>query len=211
MSIIMITLIVMSRIFFPCRSHFMELYSITRIIFFSIKSYIREIVPYREECCIHEIGQEELIEHQDDTKWYDCILVTHHIGVVPRLPHEFLMGRTIPKPGEDIADAEDIALLYHIDSYSPESEEEKERNKHEQTCIESRMSRLADNKTAMKWEEYSKDKDKIHWDTHEKYRKSEWEKSTLSGEGRIPEKYDREKYVDTKSYDSTKCCLKELM
>lgn len=52
----------------------MELDTIVCIIFRSIKSDIREIIPYREECSIDNIRKKELIKHEDDTDWDNGIL-----------------------------------------------------------------------------------------------------------------------------------------
>jgi hypothetical protein len=212
MSIVMLGVIIMSGISVTTTScDFMELDTVTRIFFLAVKSYIREIIPDREKCCIHEIRKEELVEHEDDTERDDSILMTHDIRVIPRLAYDFLICRTISEPREEIPDMEHITLLDHIDHDSPESKEEKCRNEDKYSCIERRMRRLTDDKATMKWKEYGQDEYEIHGNTHEKYRESERKKSTLSGEGRIPKKDDRKEDIDTKSDNSTKCCLEYLM
>ena len=208
----MLGVIIMSGISVTTTScDFMELYTIARIFFLTVKSDIREIVPHRKKCCVHQIREQELIEHEDDTERDDRILMTHDVAIIPRLPYNFLIHRTISEPREEIPDMEDIALLDHIDHDGAESKEEKCGNEDKNRCIESRMCRFADNKSPMKREEYSQDEYKIHGNTHEKYRESERKKSTLSGERRIPEKDDRKEDIDTKPNDRTKCCLEYLM
>jgi len=44
---------------------------------------MREIIPDRECCGIHEIRKEELIEHEDDPEWEECILMTEYIAIEP--------------------------------------------------------------------------------------------------------------------------------
>lgn len=119
MTIIMSRIIVSSITMSPIWSHFMKLYTIARVIFFSIKSDICEIVPYWEKGGVHEIGEEEFIEHQHNTKWYDRILMAHDIAIVPWFSHYFLIVRSISKPCKYIPHPKDIALFDHIDSYSP--------------------------------------------------------------------------------------------
>ena len=64
-------------------SDFMELDSIVSIVLRAVESHMREIVPDREEGSIHEIRQEEFIEHEDDSERNDRILMAHHIAVEP--------------------------------------------------------------------------------------------------------------------------------
>ncbi len=212
MRIVMLGMIIMSGIAMTTTSSdLMELDTVACIFFFPVKSDICEIVPYRKEGCIHEIRQEEFIEHEDDSERDDRILMTHDVAIIPRLAHDLLIRRTISEPREKIPDMEDIALLDHIDHDGAESKEEKCGNEDKNRCIESRMCRFADNQSPMKWEEYSENKYEIHGNTHEKYRKSERKKSALSGERWIPEKDDRKEDIDTKPNDRTKCCLEYLM
>ena len=171
-------------------SDFMEFDTIAGIFFFSIESYICQIVPDREESGIHEIREKELIEHEDDSEWDDSILMTHDIPIVCRLPYDFLIVWSISEPGEEIPDMKYIALLHHIDTYSTKGEEEKCRYQDKNTGIERRMCRLTDDKSSMQREEYSEDEDKIDRDTDEKYRKSERKESSLSRECRVTEEDD---------------------
>ena len=58
----------------------MELDSIGSIFLCSIESYMREIVPDREGDSRDNIGEEELVEHEEYTKWDDGILVSDDIA-----------------------------------------------------------------------------------------------------------------------------------
>ena len=58
----------------------MELDTIGCIFLCSVESYMREIVPDREGDCRDNIGEEEFVEHEEDPKWYDGILVCDDIG-----------------------------------------------------------------------------------------------------------------------------------
>jgi len=72
MRVIIMPVCIMSMIIMSCSiimtrtmsTHFMEFYPIVCIIFFSIKSNMREIVPDREDSRLNEIGEKELIEHK---------------------------------------------------------------------------------------------------------------------------------------------------
>ena len=169
---------------------FMEFDTIAGIFFFSIESYICQIVPDREESGIHEVREKQLIEHEHDSEWDDSILMTHDIPIVCGLPHDFLIVWSISEPGEEIPDMKYVALLHHIDTYSTEGEEEKCRYQDKNTGIERRMCRLTDDKSSMQRKEYSEDKDKIDRDTDEKYRKSERKESSLSRECRVTKEDD---------------------
>jgi hypothetical protein len=70
--IIMSCTIIMTRIM---STHLMKLDSIVCIIFFSIKPNMREIVPDREDSRLNQIGEKELIEHKQDSKRNDNILM----------------------------------------------------------------------------------------------------------------------------------------
>ena len=86
-----------------------------RIFFFSIKSYIREIVPYREERCIDKIGEKKLVEHENNTKWYDEVLCSHDISIKVRRLNTLSIKKTVFKECKKGTDLEYISLLYHID------------------------------------------------------------------------------------------------
>lgn len=73
------------------------------------------------------------------------------------------------------------------------------------------MCRLRDDESTMERKEYHENPDEIECERDEKYRKTERKESSLSGESRISEEYDREQYINPKSDDRTKCRLKYLM
>ncbi len=104
---------------------FMELYTIARFIFGSIESDIRKIIPDREKCCIDKIRKEELIEHENNSKWKDQILMTHSICIEPRT-FELYIDSSISYKRENIADPKNIALLDHINHYCTQSKKEEE-------------------------------------------------------------------------------------
>ena len=64
---------------------FMELDTVVRVFFFAVKSDIGEIVPYRKYRCTHDVGEEDLIEHEEYPKWYDRILTCDHPVIKYRL------------------------------------------------------------------------------------------------------------------------------
>ena len=64
-------------------SYFMKFDPIVGIILGPIESNMREIVPDRENGCIHEIRKKELIEHENDSEWDDRILMTDDICIEP--------------------------------------------------------------------------------------------------------------------------------
>lgn len=51
--------------------YLMELNTIVRIIFSSVKSNIRKIEPYREKCCIYQVGKQKLVQHNEYHSWDD--------------------------------------------------------------------------------------------------------------------------------------------
>ena len=64
---------------------FMELDTVVRVFFFAVKSNIGEIVPDREDRRTHDVGEEDLIEHEEDTEWYDRILTCDYPVIKYRL------------------------------------------------------------------------------------------------------------------------------
>ena len=57
------------------RSYLMELDTISSILRFTIESDMREVIPDRESDSRDDIGEEELVEHEEYPKWDDNILV----------------------------------------------------------------------------------------------------------------------------------------
>lgn len=149
-------------------SNFMKLYTIMSVIFLSIETNVRKIVPDRQKCCIYKIRKKELIKHENNSEWNDNILATHCKIIVPRFSHDFLIKLTISKPCKYISYLKYITLLSHIDHHSRKCTKKKYTNKHIKYCIENWLSRLIDNKSTMKWEENSKNKNKIDGNTDKK-------------------------------------------
>ena len=93
----------------------MELDTIGCIFLCSVESYMREIVPDREGDCRDNIGEEEFVEHEEDPKWYDGILVCDDIGPYWRCTDRLLVVEAITEPYEKCSHLEYIGLLCHID------------------------------------------------------------------------------------------------
>ena len=80
---IMSSMVIMTMIVaMPTPSYFVKLDTVTRILFFPIKSDICEVVPDREKCRVDEIRKEKFVEHEDNPKRNDHVLVTHDIPIV---------------------------------------------------------------------------------------------------------------------------------
>jgi hypothetical protein len=66
-------------------TNFMELDAVVRVFFFTVKSDIGEIVPDREDRRTHDVGEEDLVEHEEYPKWDDRILTCDHPVIKYRL------------------------------------------------------------------------------------------------------------------------------
>jgi hypothetical protein len=60
---------------------FMELDTIVSVFFFAVKSYIGQIVPDRKDRRTDDVGEEDLIEHEEYPEWDDRILTCDHPGI----------------------------------------------------------------------------------------------------------------------------------
>jgi hypothetical protein len=56
----------------------MELDTVMRVFFFTVKPYISEIVPDREDRRTHDVREEDLIEHEEYPEWDNRILPCDH-------------------------------------------------------------------------------------------------------------------------------------
>lgn len=210
------TMVIMSAtmicpMFIVCCTYFMKLNTIGCIIFFSIKSNITEIVPDREECSVDEIRQEELVEHQHNRQWDDNILLCNYESIKLRVLDSIEIKRCIFEKGEDSSWLENIHLFCHIDHRSAHCKEKEDRRKKIECCIECWMCWLRYDESSMKWKEHSKNIYKIDRNTHNKYWKPKWKKSSIRSENSISEKENREENIDTESHYSAKCHLKYLV
>ena len=167
-------------------SNLMKLYSVVRVFFFAIKPNIREIVPYREECCIHEIWEKELIEHEDDSERYNKILCSHNISIKMRWNNVFSIKKRPLKKSKDGSYLKNICLLNHIYDNCRKREKKCKWRQKVDHRIECRMCWLRYNKSPMKWKENCKNKDEIDCYTDNNHRESKWKKSTLTPKCLVP-------------------------
>lgn len=155
-------------------TYLMELNTISSILSLAIESYMREIVPYRECDSIDYVRQEELVEHQEDAKRYDCILVRHHISPYRRDTDYILVVVTIAEPDKYSSNLEQVCLLYHIENDRDSRESEKHANKKELKSIYCLMCCLRYNETTVEWEQHSKDEYSIYGYTDDQCCKRKW-------------------------------------
>lgn len=78
---------------------------------------MREIAPDREYNSRDNIGEEELVEDEEYSEWYDRILVRDDISEYSRWMDHILIVPTISEPDEYSPNLEYIGLFYHIEQY----------------------------------------------------------------------------------------------
>ncbi len=166
-------------------THFMKLNTIAGIFFFLIKSYIGEIVPNREHRCSYYIREEYLVEHEKYPEWDDDILTTHNEGEKYRRPHRTRIKYRVSKEVKYCPRLEYICLFCHIYHSCKHRYDKKYCRKEIQYRIDSWMCWFCDNKSSMHREEDCKDIYKIYSNTDNKYRKTEWKKSSTRSNRRI--------------------------
>ena len=192
-------------------SYFMKFYSIVRIIFWSIESNVRKIVPDREECCIHEIGKEELIEHENHSKWNECILMGECIIVEPWFLNHFSIIGNISDPDKDRLNLENICLINEVDTYRSKTKYQISRDNYIHECIQCRLGRFTHNQSTMNGKKNCKNKYEIDWYCNEKRRESEWKKSSCSSKRRISNEKHHQEDIDSHANNGSKCRLKNTM
>lgn len=174
--IIMSSMIVMSSassmIVVSTTTHLMEFDSIAIFFLLSIKTNLRQIVPYRQSCSSHEIREEDLVDQEDGHQWDDSILMHDRIHIYPRSFYRTEIVGTLSEVLEDIPDSEDIGPLDTIDDRTAHHEEESETHEHILDDIEEWMSRLRDHESPMDRKEYRQYKDEIDRGTHDEDRES---------------------------------------
>jgi hypothetical protein len=97
-------------------TNLMELDTIGRclIFFCPVESDMRQIVPDREYGSGDQVGEEELVEHEEDAEWDDRITMGEYISIHGRWTDDLLIVETISEPDEYRPHLEYIDLLDHI-------------------------------------------------------------------------------------------------
>lgn len=170
-------------------AYFMKLDPIVRVIFFfSIESYVWEIVPNWEKCCINQVWEKELVEHNNHSKWNNQVLMSHNISKEDWWLDSLSIEKCIFQERKQRPYLKNICLLYHINNNGRESEEKKNGSKNMLKCVEGWMCGFCYNESSMKWEENCKNKNKIYSNTDNNYWKTKRKKSSLTSKCLIPEK-----------------------
>jgi hypothetical protein len=148
-------------------THLMKLDTIRCIFFFSVESDMGEIVPDRESHSTHQIGEEELVEHEDDPEWYDRILMRYDIGKYLRSTHYLGIIWNRLDPCKKSSNLKYIRLFDHIDQCGCESKYHKNSNHNKLYRIDRTIRCLSDHESSMYRKEYSKDKYEVYRNTHD--------------------------------------------
>ncbi len=148
---------------------FMELDTVVRVFFFTVESYIGEIVPDREDRRTHDVGEEDLIEHEEYPKWDDRILTCDHPTIEDRLLHSLNVEYRVSHPDEYRPRMEYVGLIDHVDHDREHRDREVYHSDKIQNRIERRMCRFCDHESAMHRKKYCEDIDEIYRYTDDEY------------------------------------------
>ena len=115
------------------------------------------------------------------------------------------------KPSQKGLNAENIGLIYEIDTHCTERKEKISCNENIGKCIKKWLCWLIHDESTMEGEKKRKNKDEIDGYTHEKDRKSKRKKDSFCSEWLITNQENHEKEIDTHTDNSTKGSLKNEM
>ncbi len=167
-------------------SYFMEFDSVVSIILLTVESDIWEVIPDRENRCIDEIREHDFIEHHNNRKRYNDILVAHNIGIHFRYFDDIGIVCSIFDDAKNISYFEYISLFYTIEKYRKKDIYENACNHDILDSIKEWTLGLRKTQPTMKRKKNRKDKDEVDRSADKKDGKSEREESALSTEGWIP-------------------------
>lgn len=102
-----------------------------------------------------------------------------------RKPNRLLIIAPITNPHKHSSDLKNICLLDHINQNRGEPYNQKKAHKQKLQCIENRVGRLRNDKTAVHRENNSQNKDEIYSDRNNKNRHSKRKHATSCSQIRI--------------------------